>query len=207
MSYQHEHIPFFEPVDWYDQTAKIYHTYHSKLNERDRAALKKYLPRSLQGIHVADLWWGDGRWAKTLQWSWIASRTIIDISQQMLENAPSRTKKVCADLRKPLPLESGRYDLLLCTFVLGHLDQIETIFAEARRCIAPTGRMLLVYHHERRPFVHHLTDERPLKIKTWNRRDEDIEVELIDNWWEVDVFVVDDVTKIYCCFPIVSTKK
>ena len=118
----------------------------------------------------------------------------------MLDNAPSWTEKICADLREPLPLRSGAYDLLLCTFVLLHFDSIETFLSETRRCIRSSGRMLLVHHHERRPFVHELP-EGAMKIKTRHRRDEDLLEELHAAGWDVDVFPVDAVTNIYCCFP------
>jgi len=201
MSYQHEHIPFVEPIDWYNQVADVYKTYHRKLNTRDVWAVKKYLPRSLQWVHVLDLGGGDGRRAILLQWMWIPSRTIVDISQSMLDHAPSRTQKVCADIREPFPLEWGTHELILMTFVLLHLDAISGVLAEARRCIAPTWRMLIVHHHERRPFVHHISTGN-LKIKTRHWRYEDLEAELKATWWEVDIFPVDEATKIFCCFPV-----
>lgn len=200
MSYQHEHIPFLEPKEWYNKVAHIYGTYHTKLNQRDVPAIKKYLPRSLHGVAVLDLGWGDWRRAKWLQWTWFSSRTIVDIAQVMLDHAPWRTDKVCADLRSPLSIKANTYGLILCTFVLLHLDQIGTIFSEARRCITKEWRMLIIHHHERRPYVHHLASG-SFKIKSWNRRDEEVALELGAAWREVDVFPVDESTKIYCCFP------
>lgn len=199
MSYQHEHIPFVEPKDGYNQVAHIYHTYHTKLNQRDQPAITKYLPRSLLWIHVLDLGGGDGRWAKKLQPSGFASRTIVDIAQAMLDHAPSRTQKVCGDLRDPLSVSSATYELILCTFVLLHLDQLHMFCAEARRCIAKGWRMLIIHHNERRPFVHHLPTW-AMKIKSWHRRNEEVIDELHAAWWEVDVFDVDESTKIFCCF-------
>lgn len=199
MSYQHEHIPFLEPVDWYNQIAETFATHHAKLTQRDQPAIKKYLPRSLQGIQVLDLGGGDGRRAKLLQWTWIDSRTIVDISQSMLDHAPSRTNKVCADLRMPSPLASASYELILSTFVLLHLDQLTMFLSEARRCMTKEGRMLIVHHHERRPYVHH-TKDGPMKIKSRHRRNEEVLSELQATGREVDVFDVDESTKIFCCF-------
>lgn len=199
MSYQHEHIPFVEPKDGYNQVAELYSTYHTKLTQWDHATIKKYLPRSLQWIHVLDLGGGDGRWAKILQWSWFVSRTIVDNAQAMLDHAPSRTKKVYADLRVPLPLVSGTYGLILSTFVLLHLDQLSMFCSEAKRCIAMGWRMLIIHHYERRPFVHHLTTG-AMKIKSWHRRNEEVIDQLHAAWWEVDIFDVDASTKIFCCF-------
>ncbi len=201
MSYQHEHIPFVEPTDWYNQVAEFYHDYHKKLTLWDEWAVMKYLPRSLQGVHVLDLGGWDGRWATLLQGKWIASWTIIDSAQYMLDRAPAWTQKVHADLREPLPVASERYELILTVFLLLHLDTLSSVFTEARRCIHPSWRMLIVHHHERRPFVHD-TEQWPLKIKTRHRRFEEVEYELKATWREVDVFPVDEVTKIFCCFPI-----
>ena len=55
MSYQHEHIPLYEPEEGYNHIADVYHTYHHKLNQRDFSAIKTYLPRSLRGLSVLDL--------------------------------------------------------------------------------------------------------------------------------------------------------
>lgn len=200
MSYQHEHIPLLEPKQWYNQIANVYAPYHASLTQWDQAAIKKYLPRSLQWIHVLDLGGGDGRRAKLLQWMWFASRTIVDIAQSMLNNAPWWTKKICADLHTPLPIPSETYGLIISAFVLLHLDELMVMFTEARRCITPDWRMLLVHHYERRPFVHE-SDNGPVKIKTWHRRYEDIETALESCWWQVDVFAIDASTKIFCCFP------
>lgn len=200
MSYQHEHIPFLEPIDGYNKIASIFKTYHPKLNQRDQAVMKKYLPRSLSWTKVLDLGGWDGRWAIWLQGSWFASRTIVDGAKLLLENAPSWTEKVCADLRRPLPIASATYWLILSSFVLLHLDGLTMFWAEARRCITAEWRMLIFHHHERRPFVHHLPDW-PMKIKSRHRRKEDLIDELSATGREVDLFEVDSWAWIFCCFP------
>lgn len=200
MSYQHEHIPYYDPLDGYSRIAAIFSQYHKQLTNRDGNAIRQYLPRALQGLSVLDLWWGDGRRAKQLATAWIKERTLLDGTQWLLDRAPWRTQKVCADLLDPLPVADESFDLLLCTFVILHLSSLENIFSEARRCIKPWWRMLLLHHYERRPYVHNTWKEQ-FKIKTrhwsWSAVSEALE----EAWREVDCFVVDEETKIFCCFP------
>lgn len=200
MSYQHEHIPYYEPLDWYNRIASRYHVYHQQLTKRDGNAIRQYLPRSLKWLSVLDLWWWDGRRATQLANGWIDERTILDATQWLLDRAPWWTNRVHANLLELFPFSDAWFDLILCTFVLLHLDSLDNIFAEARRCIKPWWRMLLLHHYERRPYIHDTWNEQ-FKIKSWHWSWGAIIEALEGAWREVDCFVVDEETKIFCCFP------
>ena len=199
MSYQHEHTPVYTPTDGYNHIASLYHTYHKKLNTWDFPIVSRYLPRSLHQAHVLDIWGGDGRWATLLHTKQYASRTIIDSAQLLLDRAPSWVTKICHDVREEFPIATHAYDLILCMFVLSHLDEIDVTLREAKRCLAPWGRMMIVHQHERRPYIHR-TDTGEIKIKHRHRRHEDVEETLRAMWWEVDLFPLDESTKLFCCF-------
>lgn len=200
MSYTHEHVPVVPAKQGYNRLSKHYASYHKQLTAWDKAACEKCLPRSLCWVQVLDLWWGDGRRAKLLLRKEIARRVIVDQAEDLLVQAPWRTEKILADLEQPLPIsEDGVFDLILCNFVLLHL-QGTTLFAEARRLVAPTWRMLLFHHQERRPYLHDVQNE-SFKIETFYRRDEEILQCLEEECWTVDVFTVDESTTLYCCFP------
>jgi SAM-dependent methyltransferase len=54
-----------------------------------------------------------------------------------------------AELQGPaeeLPVESGRFDIVLCTQVLEHADDPARVVAELRRVVAPGGRVLASTH-------------------------------------------------------------
>ena len=199
MSYQHEHIPYYTPQEWYERIASQFNTYHKKLNEWDNAIIRQYLPRSTQWLRVLDLWGADWRRAKKLDNVWIKERTIIDTCKELLDRAPKRTKTIHADLLQPLPLDTAAYDLIICTFVLLHLEELQTVCEEIHRCLAPTWRVLIVHHHERRPFIH-ATQNEEFKIKTRHWSFDELEETLTQAGLVVDVFDAWEQTKIYCCF-------
>jgi ubiquinone/menaquinone biosynthesis C-methylase UbiE len=200
MSYQHEHIPYYNPLDGYSRIASQYHQYHKALTKRDGNAIRQYLPRSIKWLSVLDLGWGDWRWAVQLASAWISQWTIVDATQWLLDRAPGWTNTINANLLELLPLSDALYDLMLCTFVVLHLESLENLFFEARRCIKPWWRMLLVHHYEKRPYIHDTWKEQ-FKIKTWHWSWNKITEALEDASREVDCFAVDNETKIFCCFP------
>lgn len=202
LSYTHQHIPVVDPEEGYDLLATSYQSYHQKLSAWDAHALQKYMPRSVEHLRVLDLGGGDGRRAKIYASRGVDSRTILDVSEKLLGQAPGWTTRLQVDLTQNWPLSSGSYDLLLCSFVLLHLPTLITTFTEAHRVIAPQGRMLLFHHHERRPRVHkHPITGKPYKITTYHWSFEDIQQELLLTGWDVDIFSIDEVSKLYCCFP------
>lgn len=203
MWYTHRHIPVMNPEEWYNRLGNAYQEYHTKLSARDRSSIEKYLPRKLQGLAVLDLWGGDGRRARSLSNEKIGRWTILDISTNLLSLAPWRTERVHTDLLIPFPLEAQSYDLIICTFVLSHLSRLDDFATEARRVIRPWGRMLIFHYYERRPRVH-MVDNKPYKIQTRHRPFDVVHHHLVDAWWDVDVFPVDEMSKLYCCFPCSS---
>ncbi len=200
MSYQHEHIPYYDPLDGYSRIASLFSQYHKQLTKRDGNAIRQYLPRTLKGLSVLDLGWGDGRRAKQLATAWVEKRTIIDGTQGLLDRAPWRTETICSNFLNPLPIADESYDLIIVYVCCFALEWVEDLFIEARRCIKPWWRMLMVHHHERRPFVHDTWVEQ-FKIKTWHWPWNQITEALEEASREVDCFDVDTETKIFCCFP------
>lgn len=59
--------------------------------------------------------------------------------------------------------------------------------------------MLIVHHYERRPYLHR-DQEGVFRIQTRHRSWEQVEAHLRRAGWQVDLFRVDDQTKLYCCF-------
>jgi len=76
----------------------------------------------------------------------------IDFSVEMLKVAQRRLPGAwlaAADLQRPLPLRSARFDAALCALVGEHLEDLPFTFAELRRVLRPGGRFVFsVYHPE-----------------------------------------------------------
>lgn len=90
---------------------------------------------------IADLGCGDGSLLKALSRS--VQMTGVDFSPEMLqrasENIPGLTV-VQADLGAPLPLQSGAYDIVICSMVLMYLSSLGPVMQEIRRILAFTPR-------------------------------------------------------------------
>jgi len=69
-----------------------------------------------------------------------ASVLGLDRSHGMLGQAPRRTRRVVADARA-VPVAAGCVDLVLCVFVLFHLDEPLQGLREARRVLRAGGRV------------------------------------------------------------------
>ena len=79
------------------------------------------------------------------------SIVALDQSTEMLASAVSKNEKsstafVRGDLRH-LPLDDGRFDLVLCALALCHLPRIEPVAAEFSRVLRPGGHLLVSDFH------------------------------------------------------------
>jgi chloramphenicol O-acetyltransferase type A len=87
--------------------------------------------------------------------AWLAERGAghllgVDFSPEMLEVAARRVpgaELLCHDLTQPLPLQSQRFELVIISLVLEHLERPELVLAEAARVLAPGGRLLVLELH------------------------------------------------------------
>lgn len=111
----------------------------------DRRALLELLP-PLNQQRVLDAGCGPGAYT-----GWLLAQgarlTSLDYSPAMLELLPAGCIKVRADLREPLPLATGTFDLILCAMVLQHLADWRPVLTEFRRLLADTGRLVLSTTH------------------------------------------------------------
>src|SRR5215213_8399151 len=83
-----------------------------------------------------------------------ASVHTLDFSAGMIEKAQEKVQArnmrfSIADLTQAWPGEDQAYDLLVCSLVLEHIEDLSFIFREAARVLAPNGRFLI---HELHPF-------------------------------------------------------
>jgi len=102
------------------------------LEERKLAAL---LP-NLSGKHVLDLACGTGRWLQKLSAGGIGMGVGVDLSAAMLRVAGSKTeihgRLARADCQR-LPFDASVFDLVVCSFALGHLRDLGAVVRELGR--------------------------------------------------------------------------
>ncbi len=78
----------------------------------------------------------------------------LDFSPGMLSVARQKISAdnvhfIAADLSQPWPCDNGVYDLIICSLVLEHIEDLDWIFREANRTLRHPGR---IYINELHPF-------------------------------------------------------
>ncbi|MDZ4766418.1 MAG: class I SAM-dependent methyltransferase [Chloroflexota bacterium] len=82
----------------------------------------------------------------------------LDFSESMLRRAqakfyPVPTAFALADLTQPLPCAGARADLVTCNLVLEHLADLDAIFAQVARVLAPGGHFFVCELHPFRQYM------------------------------------------------------
>lgn len=109
------------------------------------------LTGNVHGRKVADLGCGTGTNAIAMAAAG-ADVTAVDFSPGMLAQARLKpgAGRVCFiehDLERPLPLETGAFDKVLCALALEHVSKLDGVFAEMARICRPAGEVLVVEMH------------------------------------------------------------
>jgi len=138
--------------DGYDLWSKVYDGDGNPLiilEERHVAAMLG----DVRGLSIADIGCGTGRHALRLAAAG-ANVTALDFSGGMLSEA--RRKHLAApagqgslrliehDLARPLPLDSGAFDRVLCCLVLDHIADVESLFRELGRIAHPSPASCII---------------------------------------------------------------
>jgi len=191
MGYDSKHVDIKEAKDGYNRVADDYGKYHTLLDKFDQGMFKRFLPRSGKTLNIIDLWAGDGRLFKHLSKLPHKRYVACDIADKLLKKHPGKDKveKIVCDLREALPFRDNTFDLATSFFVFEHLQQIDTIFNEVERILAPGGRWIIGHFLQRHEFLRR-TKEENFKIEFYNHRLSEIEELAKDHFWEVDVFPV-----------------
>jgi SAM-dependent methyltransferase len=173
MSYQHEHVPIYDSHKGFSLLAGHYQYWHKKLDTKEDKWYQKYIPRSLTGTYILDLWAGDGRIAKKFQWTGFASYCCVDISPSLLQKSPTWTEKKEADITQELYLEHKNFDLIFVFHTLLHISDIEGVFHNIAQYLAPRGICIIAHHNERRPLLYEV-NQQEFKIETYFHSDTEI---------------------------------
>ncbi|WP_322880969.1 class I SAM-dependent methyltransferase [Pandoraea sputorum] len=51
------------------------------------------------------------------------------------------------DISQPWPVDSASHDLISCNLVLQHVERLDAVFAQVRRCLKPGGRFFISELH------------------------------------------------------------
>ena len=136
----------------YNQWAEQYDSMENKTRDLERLA-KQQILSSIQISNVLELGCGTGK-----NTEWIATKAnqvlAVDFSEEMLEKARKKitAKNVSfaqADISKPWNFISIKPDLITCSLILEHIQDLDFVFAEAFKALEKDG---LFYICELHPF-------------------------------------------------------
>ncbi len=140
----------------YDRWAASYDASPNPVVAMDDQVLGDFIPE-VTGRVVVDAGCGTGR--HTLRLARAAKRVIaMDFSPKMLGQVAAKLAAeglanvtlVEHDLHRPIPLDDGCADGLVCALVGEHLNELAPVFAEFARLLRPGGWMVFSVYH---PFL------------------------------------------------------
>ncbi|WP_375416532.1 class I SAM-dependent methyltransferase [uncultured Hymenobacter sp.] len=142
----------------YNQWAASYDTVVNQTRDLEARALRESLPPSALG-NVLELGCGTGK-----NTAWLAERathlTAVDFSAEMLRQAQNQlaghqppVNFAQADITQPWFFVPTPVDVITCSLVLEHIQNLDFIFAQVRQALRPGG---LFYLGELHPFKQYL---------------------------------------------------
>lgn len=143
-------------ADSYNQWAASYDTVANKTRDLEAQALRDTLLALGHPLgRVLELGCGTGK-----NTSWLAEHathlTAVDFSTEMMQQARQKLAGhqppisfQQTDITRPWPFAAASFDLLSCSLILEHVENLDSVFAQARRVLRPSG---LFYIGELHPF-------------------------------------------------------
>jgi cytosine/adenosine deaminase-related metal-dependent hydrolase/ubiquinone/menaquinone biosynthesis C-methylase UbiE len=133
------------PLTEFDIWASIYDEQNNPMFTLEERHLEALLP-TLGGKCVFEAGCGTGRWLGKLAALGPASLSGIDASSAMLDHAKSKlddTAQLHLGDCSSLPASDGSVDVLLSSFVLSYLPDLDNFARECSRVLRPGGTLLL----------------------------------------------------------------
>jgi len=146
--YDQRHHPTVDVPAGYERWAQ---TYDQEIGDHLAIDLLARL-RAIQWTHlgpVVDLACGTGQIGSWLRRQGVGAVEGVDLSSAMLGHAQDRGAYrllVQADI-SACPLDTGRYDLGVCSLATCHLPELEPFFQEAGRLLRPGGQLVIIDYH------------------------------------------------------------
>jgi len=133
----------------FDKWAEVYDTELNPLLRLEQRTLPPIMPPT-EGLDVLDIGCGTGRWLKQLELLAPNSLTGTDASRAMLERASaslSPTTVLHLSDSATVPVADASTDLVLASFVLSYLPDLDAFADECVRILRPGGHILLSDMH------------------------------------------------------------
>ena len=133
----------------FDDWAEVYDTQPNPMLQLEQRTLSPIMP-SIKGLDVLDIGCGTGRWLKHIERLGPSSLTGTDASDAMLERARAAlapTTTLHLSDSTALPVADASTDLILASFVLSYLADLDAFADECVRILRLGGHILLSDMH------------------------------------------------------------
>ena len=138
-----------DPFTGHQLWAEVYDAVPNPLLFLEERELSKWLG-NLEGLSVADIGCGTGRWMRRASSLGAGSVIGIDFSPKMLTQAaqkPELRGRLALANAAQIPLKSSSMDCMICGFVLGYFSVLQTIANELDRILKPNGSLFCSDFH------------------------------------------------------------
>jgi cytosine/adenosine deaminase-related metal-dependent hydrolase/ubiquinone/menaquinone biosynthesis C-methylase UbiE len=137
------------PSEAFDTWAQVYDEQANPLLSLEQRFLSQMLP-DIDGLDVLDAGCGTGRWLQLLASSHSMSLIGVDASAQMLHRAAAKLGSA-SSLRlgscTALPVGDAAVDLVLASFVISYLENVDIFARELHRVTRPGATIFLTDMH------------------------------------------------------------
>ena len=140
--------PFEEHIDRYEEWFEV----HDAAYASELSAVRDLLPEEGRGLEIGV---GSGRFAGPL-----GLDVGIDPAPTMLANARERGVEVAVGVAEALPFRDGSFDAALIVTTICFVDDVPATLEEARRVLAPDGRLVIGFVDKESPLGQHYQDKR-----------------------------------------------
>jgi len=123
--------PFEELTDRYEEWFEA----HEAAYESELQAIRRFLPDADRTLEIGV---GSGRFAGPLECD-----VGVDPAPAMLANARKRGIEVAVGVAESLPFREGTFDAALIVTTICFVDDVPATLDEARRVLAPDGRLVI----------------------------------------------------------------
>ena len=167
---------FAQAQQVFDRWAKVYDDQLNPLLSLEQRFLQRMIPDA-RDLHVLDAGCGTGRWLSMLAKQSPRSLIGVDLSEEMLRHAAAKFIPN-VDLRPgsctSLPVQDSIIDLVLCSFLLSHIEDIHSVIKDLSRVTAPEADIFITDMHPETAGVHSwkrsfCTDGNDIELQTCNR--------------------------------------
>jgi ubiquinone/menaquinone biosynthesis C-methylase UbiE len=140
----------------YDRWSETYDTDPNVTRELAGQVLRN-MDLPIAGREIVEIGCGTGR-----NTAWLAKRAAsvvaLDFSEEMLRRATqrvpdARVRFIQHDVRTTWPLADDSADIIIAMLILEHVEQLETVFAEAVRALRLQGELFLCELHPMRQLM------------------------------------------------------